>query len=405
MSDNGKPNGAVADQQQPAPRKSLREIAEDAYDEVVEAADSEDQVSDEAAAEAPAGQETQPRDKLGRFAARDQQAEPGEAEAGQQPPPSPEDQSAQQQERPTQPAQAASSEAPANWSAADRETFGKLPQEAKAFLLRRHSEMEGDYQRRVTANATAANFAQSVAPYFQDPLIAENLKAANWSPARAVVELLGFHRRAISPDLNDRVGLLREMMQRVLPGVDPAAVFGQSPQGAAGQLSEQDLADPAIRYFADHVSRTVQDVQALRGQIASMQRAEVDKANAEALKVTRWGIDSFAAEKDAQGNLKHPHFDTVLPQLIELFQVNPQRDLNEAYQLALWMHPQTRGGLIEAERSSVQQKVSNERAKAAVRVNARGVTSPVSKPAPEPGSKPASLRETLEQSADEIGYG
>jgi hypothetical protein len=401
MPETPRPNGAdpqaAAEPIEP-PRKSLREVAEDAYDEVIEA-------SDDGAPESQVDGDGQPRDAQGRFAPRTQSAEPGVAAEGTQPPPSPEDPNkppAQQQDAHPAP-EGRSSEPPANWSAADRETFAKLAPEGREFLLRRHSEMEGDYQRRVQANAAAAEFAQTVAPYFQDPMISENLRAANWSPARAVVELLGFHRRAIgSPE--ERAGLLQEMMQRLLPGIDPAAVFGQSRSGQSpAQLSEQEMADPAIRYFAEHVSQTAQQVQALRGQIVSMQQAEAARTNAEALKVTKWGIDSFASEKDAQGNLKRPDFDVVLPQIIELFQANPNRDLNEAYQQARWMHPASRERLIAAERQTVQQQASNSRARQAVRVNARGVTSPVSKPADANGSK--SLRETLESTADEIGFG
>jgi hypothetical protein len=261
--------------------------------------------------------------------------------------------------------------------------------------------MEGDYQRRVQANAAAAQFTQSLSPIFNDPMIAGSMRESNMSAQQAIGEWASMHRRAISPDMRDRVVLWHEIGQRM--GLDPAAVYGgQSRQGPQGQLSEADLKDPAIAYFADHVSRTVQEVQALRGQIVSMQQAESQKANAEALKVTRWGIDSFAEEKGQDGKPLRPDFDTVLPQIIELFTLDPNRDLREAYSQALWMNPATRERLVAAERNTVQQQQSNQRARQAGRLNTRGVTSPVSKPAPAAGSM--SLRDTLEQAADDIGF-
>jgi hypothetical protein len=400
MSDQGtaRPNGAApAEAEAPPPAAlSLREVAENAYDEVIDAPESE-------AGTEPAGQDGPTRDSLGRFAPKTTtEAKPGEAAPPAEAAPSPDLERPASQQDPAHPApQGSSSEPPANWPADVRERFTKLQPEDQQFLLKRHSEMEGDYQRRVQATATATQFTQAVAPIFNDPVIAGSLQQSNLSPFDAIREWATMHKRAMSPDARDRAQLWHEIGTRL--GLDPAAVYGQSQSGppGQGQLSEADLKDPAIRYFADHVGRTVQEVQALRGQIATMQRMESEKANAEAVKVTRWGIDSFAEEKDAQGNPLRPDFDTLLPQIIELFNANPNRDLREAYETARWMNPQTRTGLIAAERTQVQRQFANDRAKAAVRVNARGVTSPVGKP-PD-ASRGKSLRDTLEATADEIG--
>jgi hypothetical protein len=278
--------------------------------------------------------------------------------------------------------------------------FAQQSPEAQQFLLRRHSEMEGDYQRRVGANAAAAQFATALNPIFTDATIAASMQENNLSAFDAIREWASMHKRACSPDMRDRVVLWHEMGQRM--GLDPAAVYGQS--RPAGQLSEKDMADPAIRYFADHVSATAQEVQALRGQIVSMQKASAAAANAEAMRVTKWGIDSFADEKGPDGKPLRPDFDTVLPQIIELYQSNPNRDLNEAYAQALWMHPQTREKLVSAERDKVTRQASDKRAAQAVRGNVRGITSPVTKP-PADAGKPKTLRDTLEASADEIGFG
>lgn len=401
MSDNGnsRPNGAASTpppEQQPA-RKSLRDIAEDAYDQVIEEADADEP------SQAEVDEAAQRRDARGRFVAKQSAEEPGEA-AGDEPTQPREEDTGQQPQQPAQPAQAASSEAPANWPAADREAFTKLPPEGQQFLLRRHSEMEGDYQRRVSANAAATQFTTALSPIFNDPAIAASLRANNLTAADAIHEWASMHRRAIDPDINTRAQLWQEIGQRL--GLDPAAVYGQSRLGQQPPpgLSEQELKDPAIRYFADHVSRTVQDVQALRGQITAMQQAAQSQAAAEAAKVTRWGIDTFADEKGPDGKKLRPDFDAVLPQIIELFNADPNRDLPAAYEQARWMNPQTRQALIAAERNTVTQQASNRRATQAARSNVRGLTSPVSKPQADPGQK-RSLREMMEETADEIGFG
>jgi len=396
--DPAPPNGLIPPPEPAAPeppRKSLREVAEDAYDEVIEGSDDEP-------AEPAAGQDGRARDKFGRFLPADQVAKPGEAEA--ETPPSPDTEQTKPPAEHPAPTPGEAAQPPANWSAEDKALFAKQTPEAQQFLLRRHSEMEGDYQRRVGQTAQATQFTNALAPMFNDPVIAGALRENNLSPFEAIRELLTMQKRAYSPDMRDRVVLWHELGARM--GLDPAAVYGQqSPQGQQPPpgLTPKDMQDPAIKFFADHVSRTTQEVQALRGQLLNMQRASVEQANAEAMKVTRWGIDSFAEERGPDGKPLRPDFDTVLPHIIELFTADPNRDLPSAYEQARWLHPQTRQKLVEAERARALATVSNGRARQAVRVNARGVTSPVGKPPEAPGSR--SLRDTLEQAADEIGYG
>jgi hypothetical protein len=162
------------------------------------------------------------------------------------------------------------------------------------------------------------------------------------------------------------------------------------------------MADPAIRYFVDHVGKTQQEVQALRGQLQDFHRQQDERVSQEQLRVTQWGIDSFADEKNAQGQPLRPHFDRVLPQLIELYSANPQRDLREAYETAVWMDPELRKTLIQGERQSVEQRQSNARAAAAARSNVRGRTSSVVSPA-NGGEEPKGLRNIIAAAADEVG--
>jgi hypothetical protein len=263
--------------------------------------------------------------------------------------------------------------------------------------------MERDYQSKVQANASAVQFTQAVAPVFEHPSVNEALvdyqTGGRVHPVDAIKQWAAFHVRAMSKDPNERAGLLRELTQRLQ--LDPAVVFGQSNQSGTA-LSEEDMKDPAIRYFADHVGKTSKDLQALRDQLQDISRQQSERASQESLRVIGWGIDQFADEKDAQGNLLHPHFDAVLPQVIELFQANPQRDLKEAYEAAVWMNPQLRSSLIQQERQSVEQKAANERAAKAARMNVRGRTSPVGKP-PANGDQPKGLRAIISAAADEVG--
>ena len=372
----------------PEARQTLREIAEAAYDEV-QGNNPEDAGADDA------GQDGQRRDSLGRFASKD--AKPGE----QSEDPAPKensDASGDAKPDPAPDAGSSSQQPPQHWSEQDRQTFAKLPKEGQDFLLRRHSEMERDYSTKTQANAVAVQFTQALAPIFQDPVMAGSLQQAKLSPFEAIGQWAGFHRRAMDPNIEVRRALHRELGERM--GLDPAAA-GQMSQHGPGQLSEADLKDPAIRYFADYIGKTQSGMEALRAELTQMKTASEEAQAREVLKATRWSIDSFADEKDAQGNLKRPHFDAVLPTMIEFYRANPERDLQEAYDMAVWATPAVREKLIAADRQSVEAQRSNERARQAVRSNVRGITSPVSKPAGD--GKPKGLRATIEAAADEAG--
>lgn len=392
------PNGAAPppEQQQhqpePAGKQSLRDVAEAAWEEVQDAAD------DGEAAE-PVDGGGQQRDAQGRFVAKTPADEPGEQSEKTDPAPH-DDPDASSDAKPVDPApQGSSNQPPQHWSEQDRQTFSKLDPAGQEFLLRRHTEMERDYQTKAQAAATAVQFTQSLAPYFQHPALAGSLQQAGISPQQAIEQWASFHLRAIDPNPVVRAALHQELGQRM--GLDPAAVGQMSQPGLQG-LSEEDLKDPVIRNFADTLGKTFGDVQALRGELNQMRQQDAARQNAEVMKVTRWQIDQFADEKDAQGQKTHPHFDAVLDHMIELYHANPERDLQTAYDMAIWAVPSIRSSLIAAERNSVQQQASNERARQAVRSNVRGVTSPVAKPAGD--GKAKGLREALEDAADEVGF-
>lgn len=390
MSDQSQQPPPVAPPPEP-PRQTLREVAEASWDEVQDEA-ADDTPDDDAQ---PLDGSGPARDARGRFAPADQAAKPGEQSEDPAPQIDPE---ASGVTKPVDPA-LGSNQPPQHWSEQDRQTFAKLPPEGQQFLLRRHTEMERDYSAKTQAAATAVQFTNSLAPIFTDPVIAGSIQQAGKSPYEAIGEWASFHKRAMDPNPQARMQLLGELAQRM--GLNPAAI-GQMSQPGPGALSEDDLKDPAIRYFADHIGKTLSEVATLRGQLDQMQRATAEAQQTEAMKFTRKGIDGFADEKDDKGNPKHPHFDAVLPTIIELYRANPERELQEAYDMAIWANPQIRSQLIAAERAGVTQQQANERARLAVRGNVRGITSPVSKPSGD--GKAKGLRATLEASADETGF-
>jgi hypothetical protein len=265
--------------------------------------------------------------------------------------------------------------------------------------------MEGEFQRRVQAVGAAAQFTEALAPVFNDPVIQGSLQQTGLAPVQAIQQWAAMHKRAYHPDPRERVSLLVDIAQNL--GLDPAAIFQTSRQGAGGPppgLSETDLQDPAIRYFAEQLAQTSNEIQAQRAELQRIRQTEQQTAQQQALKVTRWGIDSFAGEKGQDGKPLHPYFDRVMGHIIDLYRANPQRDLQEAYNTACRMDEAVWNEIQAAQAARVTQQQANQRAASAARLNIRSRTSPVSKPNGSADGKAVSLRDTIEATAEDLGF-
>lgn len=397
---------------------SLRDIAEQAYDDLEANAEAEaaaepspgpEGPEGEGGAEEPLAPDGRPRDKQGRWVSKSE-AQPGEAIEPLDPAPRKPIQKAQTP--PTDPAVAAppqaasrSNQVPEHWSAEDKATFAKLPQEGQAFLLRRHGEMEAEFTRKSQATAGAVQFAQALAPVFNDPHIAGTLRQAGIHPVQAVQEWASWHKLGTSPRQEDKFHLLVNLTQRM--GLDPARIFSalsnQPPPSPMG-LSEEDLKDPAVRLFADHIGKTQSEIQALRSEFQRQQQAASQARVEWGVRNARSGIDGFADEKSKDGRPLRPYFDAVLPLIIDMYKANPGRDLAEAYDTACWAHPEVRKHMLAAEHYRTQSQNDVARARIAQRGNTRGASAPVARPNGADGPSKGGLRDAIERSADEVGF-
>ena len=223
------------------------------------------------------------------------------------------------------------------------------------------------------------------------------------NPTQAVQEWASLHIRAMSPDQKDKFDVLVDMTERM--GLDPARIFSalNKPSLPEG-LSEAELKDPAVKFFADRLGQTTGELNALRSEIQQRWAAE-NQARAQAGEQNaRSNIDQFADERGADGKPLRPYFDTVLPILLDLYKANPQRSMADAYDAACWSHPEVRKQLLAAEHHRQQSRHDVEKARNAQRGNTRGLTSNAVKPPGINGSSRGSLRDAIDQSAEEVGY-
>jgi len=395
MSDTSN-NGAAPSQ------PSLRDIAEAAYDEIENAAPAAEEPAE--SAEEPLAPDDRPRDKQGRWISKSE-VPPGEAidKPRVDPAPKQPEVTGPSATEPDPAAQARSNQAPEHWSAEDKAVFAKLPQEGQAFLLKRHGEMEAEFTRKAQASAGAVQFTQALGPVFTDQRIQSSLQQLGLNPVQAIHEWAGLHVRAMSPNQQERFSVLVDLTERM--GLDPARIFtalnrSPLPEG----LAEAQLADPAVKFFADRLGQTSSELNALKNEVQSHWARE-NQARAQASEQhAKQNIDQWADEVGSDGKPLRPHFNAVLPIILDLYRANPQRNLAEAYDAACWAHPDVRKQLLAAEQHRQQSRHDVEKAKNAQRGNTRGLTSPAVKPPGPDGPSKGGLRDTIERAAEEVGF-
>jgi len=379
--------------EQEAP-KSLHDIVADAYAEHAGEAPADDgsPVDD--------GQSGRARDKQGRFVAKSDEPGSNQDEVDTSPDSAPSKPEKVPPVTPPQPAHG-SIGAPADWSEADRQMLAKAPPDMQAWALRRHSEMQADYHSKVTEAATATRFTQALTPIFQDPVIAQSLQQVQATPYDAIQQWAAFHKRAMDPDPGNRFNLLADMAQRM--GFDPAAVLRTTPNVPQG-LSEQDMADPAIRFFAENSAKLQNTVRQLGERLEWMQRSEADRQYQNVVSGHRREIDSYADAKDTQGRLLHPYFDRAIPTMTRLLQAYPEWNIEQAYNKACDLDDAIRAERDQQRRMSSTSQDGLRRAQQAARSNVRGSTSSTASHADRPNGTGGGVRAALEAAAEEIGF-
>jgi hypothetical protein len=170
-------------------------------------------------------------------------------------------------------------------------------------------------------------------------------------------------------------------------GVDMAAI-GNDP------AAEDEFADPEVKAIKQQVAQ-------LTGFIQNQQTQQQSQVQAS----TQSFIDQFAAETDANGNPKHPHFDRVRGVMGSLISSHNAKDLETAYEMAVYADPELRQAQVKAiAAAQSQDNVKTEavkKAKKAARSKVRGSASPAAPALPAN----ASIRDTIQASIRQLENG
>jgi hypothetical protein len=314
--------------------------------------------------------------------------EPAKTETNPDTPPVTDEPVVDTQQTETQVAQQAESvQAPQHWSEADRNTFAKLNPEGQAFLLRRHKEMEADYTRKTQENAEAVKIG-STAMRNIDPAIQAEIREAGITADKFVENLIGFHRLSSS----NPIAFIQQVTEAL--GVDPAKAFPSLTPGAATAPD-----DPIAKRL-----------QTLEGFVTNEVRTREQNLRTSAQQT----IEQFSAEKSETGEPLRPHFERVRGVMARLMSVDPDMDLNTAYDVAVFRDPEIRQDAVRGVTAPASGSPSStpvpldmdkarrgEQAAIAAKANVRGSGKAGTTTAAKP--ERMTLQQALASAAEQVG--
>lgn len=297
------------------------------------------------------------RDDKGRFAPKQDDAQP------------------QQQDQPTDLAQAAPEvKAPSSWKPEAQQAYLKAargealtPQEMK-LLTAEAERRESDFHKGIEGlkpNAQMGRaFQEVLQPYMQ------TIQQLGVDAPTAVAKLFQTEHMLRYGDPATKAQIMANLAQQY--GVDLA------------QVANPPQVDPQVAHLQQQVQQTQSQLQQFYQQQHQQQQTVVLSE-----------IERFASDPANQ------HFAEVKDHMAALLQSGQAQDLKSAYDMAVWMSPNIRQSLIEQQRAEAQRQAEQQlqatRAKAAS-VSVKG-SSPVSAAATPVKD---SLRETIAAAVDQL---
>lgn len=249
----------------------------------------------------------------------------------------------QQQAQAAAAAAAAAIAAPGNLKPELRAAWDAAPPELRKWISEREAEVHKGFTRMDEERQFGKSMREAVAPY------SAMIQAEGGEPVAAVKALLNtaYVLRAGSP------------VQKVMALQSIATQYGITPEHIAqaqAAQGQQQRVDPAVAA----VQRELQQLKQSREQeLAERQQAHQTQLQTE--------IQAFAASPG------HEHFEQVKPHMAALLSNNLAKDMQDAYDQAVWARPDLRQTVLAAQQQTAQQAAQTQaQARAAAAKRAAG---------------------------------
>lgn len=283
------------------------------------------------------------RDEVGRFKAKaaettepaaEKPAEPAKAATEA---PKVETPKAEQTEQPEMPKSERPSLAPNSWSSTAKAKWADLPSDIQAEISKREADVHKEFTRQDGERQFGKSLKQVIDPYM--PLIAQE----GGNPVAAVQSLLETARVLRTADPTTKANLVRNLCQQY--GVDVGTLAG-----------EQQYVDPTVQHLQTQLQQLQYERQQQQYLAQQQQQSELQNA-----------IGAFAADP------KNVHFEHVKGHMAALLQAGQAKDLQDAYDQAVWARPDIRSNLLaEQQRAAEEKRLADMKAKADAAKRAAG---------------------------------
>lgn len=261
--------------------------------------------------------------------------------------------------------------APSSWKSEAKQAYIKAergealtPQEIK-ILTGEANRRESDFLKGIEEFKghahRARQYEQAIAPYMN------NIQQLGLPPHEAIARILEADNRLRNGDPHSKAAYFHQLAQEY--GID------------LNQAQNIQAPDPQTQYLMNQLNELRQTQQMWQN---SLQQQEQQRANQQ--------LEQFAtADK--------PHFDAVRNDMADLIESGKATTLEAAYDTAVWMRPDIRQSLIEAQQQGMRR--SQEEASRAARAKAATVSIRGSSPTSSNSQAVAgSLRDILESQFD-----
>lgn len=259
-------------------------------------------------------------------------------------------------------------QAPNTWTPAARAKFAALEPDVKSEIMKR----EQDMARAITSHDQDRNFGKTVkdvvTPYL--PMI----QAEGATPETAIQSLLNTAYRLRTSSPQEKGVLLANLARQY--GADLSAFSGDQ---------EQTQIDPTVQALQ-------QKLQQLEGFISQQHTQQQTVAEQNLLR----DINAFQADP------AHPHFEKVGQQMAGLIKAGLAATLQQAYDQAIYMHPEVRQQVISAQQTDAQRKQIEEAKQKAEQARKLASVNLISKPSLPTKTMNGSLDQLLSEGYDSI---
>lgn len=245
-------------------------------------------------------------------------------------------------------------EAPKPWPKEQRDAFASLPDEAKRLILAREKSHNSAFTKNAQDNAAHRRFADDVRSLFTSDA-RDRLQAQGMNEVEALRRMIAFQENLGRNPAEGIKTLVKNF------GLRPEQIFGSAPAPAAQQATpeEEEFVDPTVKALQEEL-----------GQVKTFLSSAFQQQQQQTLISLEQEVNAFETATDETGNPKYPHFEAVFDTMMQVLKHHPElaampatqgrQKLEKAYEMAVYLHPEVRQQLYDAEISRREEALRKQ---------------------------------------------